>query len=459
MAARPFPLSPKSLSVRLALRFTVVVAAASVLLSVAFVMLVKSVIGSMQRGELLRAAAEVARASPPLGEPSVPYYVSYLVSDSGGNVLATNDPFLPVLPPTGGSVSSFVERGYFIDGDLKLLYVSEEVASEEFGAVTVVAAMNMDGGVDERLLAGLPSAVALAALPILSISFLLSLFITRRVLRPVGKIALGAERISSSNLGGSLPESGTGDELDGLARTFNALLRRLKADFERERQFTSDVSHELKTPVAVILGQANLLLRWGKDDPAQLSRSLESIRREARSMEAMTTNLLQLSRLDSGRLVPNAEDVDCRAVAERIRGEFAAIAPAASVEVSGGASVRADPELLHQVLTALVSNAVKYAGGSCRVRVEILGRGGSAEISVADDGPGFPPEAIPRVFDRFFRADESHNRAGGTGLGLAIARAAVLAMGGGIRAENDGGAKVTVSLPLAATSPSGAGAL
>ena len=120
-------------------------------------------------------------------------------------------------------------------------------------------------------------------------------------MKPVKEITRAAEKISSTNLETLLPVSNHNDELDYLAQTFNRLFESLKKDFERERNFTSDVSHELKTPVAGILGQANLLKRWGKNDPVQLEQSLDLIITEASAMNSIITNLLQISKLENGR--------------------------------------------------------------------------------------------------------------------------------------------------------------
>ena len=401
-------------------------------------------IRSEQKKELLFACQTILDSAPNFDFEPLPFYVSYLVCDLNGNVLATNDPFLPVLPDSRGRVKKFVQKGFFTDGDLAILYFSLEQ-----NEMTAICAISLDGGVEERLFSGLPLAILFAIFPIIAFSFLLSFFLTRRVLRPVGELAKSAERISSSNLGELLPVRGTGDELDEIAIAFNALFARLKSDFERERQFTSDVSHELKTPVAVILGQANLLLRWGKDDPAQLQKSLESIRKEARSMQAITANLLQLSRLENSRVEIKKEETDILKLLFRIQNEFSTIAPNLKIKIDGNATANTDSELLHQVLTAVVSNSVKYAGESCEIFAFAEKNGDDVLISLTDNGDGFPEDAINKVFDRFFRADEAHSRTGGSGLGLAISRAIVRSLGGEIRAENadGGGARIIIKIP------------
>ena len=215
---------------------------------------------------------------------------------------------------------------------------------------------------------------------------------------------------------------------------------RIKADFDRERQFSSDVSHELNTPLTVISGQAGLLLRWGKDNPEQLEKSLNAIKDEAKSMHAIIENLLQISRVESGRIKPQLCIVDVGELFARVEGEFSAVAPEVkfTLECPAPVTIETDPEMLHQILTVLVSNSVKFAGGKCTVRLSaVAGEDGRIMICESDDGPGISEEALPHVFERFYRGDEAHTRAaGGSGLGLSIAKTLVEALGGNITAGN-----------------------
>ena len=133
---------------------------------------------------------------------------------------------------------------------------------------------------------------------------------------------------------------------------------RIKADFDRERQFSSDVSHELNTPLTVISGQANLLLRWGKDNPEQLEKSLVAIKNESKSMHAIIDNLLQISRLESGRITPQLSVISLGELFKRVAQEFYSVAPEVKIECEGDdVELSTDSEMLHQIITILVSNS------------------------------------------------------------------------------------------------------
>jgi signal transduction histidine kinase len=238
-----------------------------------------------------------------------------------------------------------------------------------------------------------------------------------------------------------LPITGRGDEIDELSGTFNDLFLRIKADFDRERQFSSDVSHELNTPLTVITGQTNLLLRWGKDNPEQLEKSLQAIKDEANSMHAIIENLLQISRIESGRIKPETSSVDIIELFQRVAHEFSSVAPKVKFELTAEQNepviLDTDPEMLHQILTVLVSNSVKFAGDTCKIKLTVKKDNGHIVISESDDGPGISEEALPHIFERFYRADESHTRTvGGSGLGLSIAHTLVASLGATIEAHN-----------------------
>lgn len=467
-----------TVAVRLAFRFSLVLSVAILVLSVAFVGVVQSFSIARQNSELVDAAGTIERmivrramgeidlprarrrtesSNPreefrPPPKNVIPYYISFVVSTADGLVLSTNDPLLPVLEETNGKIRHHFQRNFFIDGNLSIRYFSKKV---EIDGKTLVIQTSRDIEREdaERFASAIFRAALLVTSPILIFSFLISLLITKNTMKPVVRITRAASKISSSSLDTQLSLSGTGDEIDELASAFNSLFSRLNADFERERQFTSDVSHELKTPVAVVLGQANLLLRWGKDDAGQLEKSLLSIRKEAKSMESIIANLLQISRIENGRITPKSERVEFLPLFSRIRDEFAHIAPLVSFDISAGeeCAVRSDFELLHQVLTVVVSNSVRYAGEECAVSLKAERCCSSVVVFADDDGPGFSGDVLPHVFERFFRGDKAHNRAdGGSGLGLSIALVIIGALGGIISAENvvPHGARIRIEIPF-----------
>lgn len=194
------------------------------------------------------------------------------------------------------------------------------------------------------------------------------------------------------------------------------------------QDFVANVSHELRTPLSLIKSAAETLIDGGKNDPAALTRFLEIIDKNANRLTLLIDDLLLLAHLDSGRVELRLEPVVLGSAAQEALDDFAVKAGARGVtlahEVPAGLVARADPNRLRQVLANLIDNAIKY--GAPNGRVVARGRAlddGRVELSVRDDGPGIPPEAVARIFERFYRVDKARSREqGGTGLGLAIVK-------------------------------------
>ena len=434
----------QSFAVRLSCRFMFVLTVSVLLLSLGFMMIIRSLV-QVNQTEQLRNAENIVFNSILAGEtPDIPYFITYLAYETTSEeIVATNDPFLPLLKDSRGKTVHHYQKDFFIDGDLDILYYARthEVTTYVGTAKIVCAvAVNIENDSSTMMFAKLPRALWMMALPVLLLSFLVSLFITKNTINPVVRITKAAQKMTTADLDGQLPLTGRGDEIDELSRTFNDLFLRIKADFDRERQFSSDVSHELNTPLTVISGQANLLLRWGKDNPEQLEKSLVAIKDEAKSMHAIIENLLQISRVESGRIKPQICDVKVREMFERVQGEFCSVSPDVSflIEADSSLALQTDCEMLHQIITVFVSNSVKFAGEKCTVRLcAYPSEDGSLVISESDDGPGISSEALPHIFERFYRADEAHTRSvGGCGLGLAIAKTLCGALGAEIEAGN-----------------------
>lgn len=420
---------------------------AVILLSFLFLFFIRSLVNANQTEELKDAEEKVFLAlyfkqpSEYLLSAEIPYYVTYIIYDSDTKItLATNDPFLPYLPATNEKSVHYFEKDFFFDGDLDIVYYAKERMFDQRN-ITVATAINIDNNNMAEMFANLPMALLFMSLPILLISFFVALFITKNTINPVVKITKTAKSMTTEKLDTLLPVSKHGDEIDELSGAFNDLFLRIKADFDRERQFSSDVSHELNTPLTVITGQTNLLLRWGKDNPEQLEKSLLAIKDEAASMHAIIENLLQISRIESGRIKPETSSVDIIELFKRVEHEFSSVAPKVKFELSEEQKepviIETDPEMLHQILTVLVSNSVKFAGDTCRIKLGVLKGHGHVVISESDDGPGISAEALPHVFERFYRGDEAHSRAaGGSGLGLSIAHTLADSLGATIEAKN-----------------------
>ncbi len=301
--------------------------------------------------------------------------------------------------------------------------------------------------------------VLLAIVVVLAMAFVLagSFAVASSALDPIARLSAAMGEIRSDRLSRRLGWTERADELGRLAQSFDAMLDRLEEGFARERQFISDASHELKTPLTVINANAQMLERWADRDPAVRAESLRAIREQSASLAAMVNGMLLLAKAESGDDLPREPLALDGIVADAVRtarpraderGLALTFAPA-DAGGENGPVVRGDANLLRQLFTNLLDNAIKFTEtGSIDVSIACVA--GEALVSVADTGIGIDDEAIERVFDRFFRADASRNRAiAGTGLGLAIVRSIVRVHDGrvsvGRRAR--GGSVFVVALP------------
>lgn len=380
----------------------------------------------------------------------IPYFVSFsLYEKTSGAVLYTNDPFIGNLPESDTNPVVYIEKNYFIDGDLNVLYCTTSFERGE-KAYVVQVSVNMDRDFSSRFLRELNLTILLLSLPLVLVSYLASYLIIKSTISPVKKMTETAKHMSYSGEN-KFDVAGSGDEFDRLAETFNTLFSRLKQDFERERQFTSDVSHELKTPLAVIAGHANLIRRWGKDDPIQLEKSIVRLNDEVHTMQIIIDNLLQLSRLERGVIKIEKKPVAMKLLLQRLKEDTEAWAPDASITVADlGTDIVCDEELLYEALTIIVSNSVKYAKPqNANIIIEEKVSDLGTELSITDDGPGISSEALPHVLERFYRGDASHNRnkdKSGSGLGLAIVKSIMEVHKGQVQMFSDGVKGTTVTL-------------
>lgn len=232
-------------------------------------------------------------------------------------------------------------------------------------------------------------------------------------------------------------------------------LTRIRQLENTRREFVANVSHELRTPLSLIKGFVETLLNGAKDNPAVAEKFLRTIERHAQRLSNLIEDLLTISRLESGGITLQLRDTDLHEFTTRMLEEMQTRAAERNTtlrnEVPAGLHARADLDRLQQVFVNLVENAVKYgrAGG----HMTVTGRArpdGKAELCVSDDGPGIPPEARERVFERFYRVDRARSReTGGTGLGLSIVKHIVQSHGGEVwvESEPDQGAKFFFTLP------------
>ena len=273
-----------------------------------------------------------------------------------------------------------------------------------------------------------------------------------RALRPISGISSTAREISAGDLSRRINVAEAESELGQLAAVLNSTFARLEAAFAQQQQFTSDAAHELRTPVSVILTQTQTALNRDRD-AGEYKQTVEACHRAAQRMRKLIESLLALARFDAGqeglKRLPfdfSKTVSDCVELVRPLAGERGV---KISVE-AGLLEITGDAGRLAQVVTNLLTNAIQYNRPDGEVRVKLESKNGLAELTVTDTGQGIAAEDLPRVFGRFFRADESRTGAGNAGLGLAISKAIVEAHGGTIdvASKENAGTTFTVRLPI-----------
>jgi len=274
---------------------------------------------------------------------------------------------------------------------------------------------------------------------------------TSRAIRPIEIMSATAASISAENLSERISVSETDSELGQLAGVLNQAFDRLHQAFERQTQFTADASHELRTPVAVILAQTQMSLLKPRS-PEDYRASLQACQRAAKRMKKLIDALLQLARIDGVRQAVPYQPVSLDEMLRDLVGLLETKAAETDVRLELQAvpcQVQGDGDRLDQLLMNLLSNAIRYNrhGGSVTVTMECEPQ--HVVVTVRDTGEGIPAESIPLLFDRFYRVDASRsNPEGGTGLGLSISKAIVDAHGGTIRIESQVGVGTSVRVRL-----------
>lgn len=288
-------------------------------------------------------------------------------------------------------------------------------------------------------------------------------FLARRSLSPVVAMSTQAGRIGAENLHERLKVENAKDELGHLAASFNELLDRLDRSFERQRRFVADASHELRTPVAILYGEADVALSQSGRSLEEYRESLSILRAEAKRLKHIVEDLFTLARADAGQHPLTLTDFYLEELVAECSRNLRALASAKQIALSCDASkelpIHADEELIRRLVVNLLDNAIKYTPRGGAVSVACSQQDSQYCVSVQDTGQGIPADLQPRIFERFFRVDKVRSRTesdgGGAGLGLAISLWIVQAHGGRIELTRSGpsGSTFTVLLPAAAVQP------
>jgi two-component system sensor histidine kinase BaeS len=293
--------------------------------------------------------------------------------------------------------------------------------------------------------------VLAAAGGVLAVAVAGTVLLSRRVLRPIRTLTEASGRLGTGDLSGRVPVRG-GDELAGLARSFNQMADSLQAAEERQRQMVADVAHELRTPLVNLRGYLEAL-RDGVVEPGpELFASLHD---EAVLQQRIVDDLQELALAEAGRLAYHRGVVEVVDLLETCRVAHLARAEAGEVALivdAEPATVHGDPDRLRQAIGNLITNALRACSAGGEVRLEAGRAGGSVVVRVTDTGCGIVPDALPHIFDRFWRGDPARSRnTGGSGLGLSIARLIILDHDGTIEAASEVGAGSTFTITLPAS--------
>jgi heavy metal sensor kinase len=339
--------------------------------------------------------------------------------DSAGALLPSPVSQQVLGPPSGRHAPYTEEIG---DHQMRVAAARLETAGSLFDAQVAISLDEILGIMNDlrRLLLLLIPAVLL-------VSCLGGYWLSSRALRPVDRITTEALSIGVQNLSQRISVPRTGDEIERMARAWNDVLERLDTSVKRIRQFTSDASHELRTPLALIRATSELALRRDRD-PEDYRSFLRQIELEAGQMTALTESLLTLARADADGLGITMQPTDMSALAHSVVEQNGAFAAGRGVTLNAVTPARptdasADPSAIRRILLILVDNALKYTSAGGCITVSVVDDVHQVTLSVEDTGEGIPAEALPHIFERFYRADPARGSGSGFGLGLSIAQA------------------------------------
>ena len=279
-------------------------------------------------------------------------------------------------------------------------------------------------------------------------------------MQPVDEITKRAEGITSTNLSERLPAIRTGDEIERLSIALNRMIERLDQAFQHINRFSADASHELRTPLTILQLELEGIAQSQRLNPT-LTDQIGSALEETDRMSQIVENLLAISRLDAGEVKMDKTQLDLGHLASSTADQMRLLAEEKLItlhsDVSTNIFVEGDRSRLQQVIVNLIANAIKYTEEGGEVELRVRRDQNTAFLEVSDNGAGISVDALPHVFERFYRADKARSRnSGGAGLGLAIVKAICTAHGAEIKVSSQEaqGSRFTVELPVLESSES-----
>lgn len=317
----------------------------------------------------------------------------------------------------------------------KLLILTRRVETPE-GTYYLNLAKSMKK--EDAILSVIVNLLLLAIGIALVASYFIGYRATRKALRPIGILGRAMEEMSAARLSDRLETADIRTELVEVVRSYNGMLDKIEDAYERQKQFVSDASHELRTPLAVIHGYADILSRWGGEDPAVRQEAIDAILSQSANMEILLERLLYIARSESGKLRPKIEQVDLLPLCNELLQEFRLLHPDRNYLLDGEATAECDPAMMRQLLVILLDNASKFTAEGGHITIALQQAEEKTILQVRDDGIGMSKEQIDHIFERFYKGDSSHHQKG-YGLGLSIAKILAESQGGAIAVESTEG--------------------
>ena len=376
---------------------------------------------------------------------------SVRVVDSAGRTVTETLGMNRLLPPSIfpspriSTSSTRNPKNYRAGGRLFSLLTTIEEANGQPYTIQVA----QDRSTDDRFTKEFGALVAVVLAFGILASTLIAITVTKRGLRPLGEMTRSLGRIGPTHLNERVAPAGWPRELQPLAVAFDAMLKRLDDSFTRLSQFSADLAHELRTPITNILGEAQVALTRDRT-PAEYRETIESTIGECERLSGIVDNLLFVARVDAAREPIAPTRFDARAAVEKIASFYQMIADDHHVTIrcSGEGQIYADSALFERAVGNLVDNALRFTPANGSIQIAIAEHAANFEVAVSDTGCGIAPEHLPRVFDRFYRAESSRG-SDGAGLGLALVKSIVDLHDGSarIQSEVDRGTTVTLIFP------------
>ena len=373
---------------------------------------------------------------------------SVRVVDSAGRTVTETLGMNRLLPPSIfpsphiSTSSTRNPKNYRVGGRLFSLLTTIEEANGQPYTIQVA----QDRSTDDRFTKEFGALVAVVLAFGILASTLIAITVTKRGLRPLGEMTRSLGRIGPTHLNERVSPAGWPRELQPLAVAFDAMLKRLDDSFTRLSQFSADLAHELRTPIANILGEAQVALTRDRA-PAEYRETIESTIGECERLSGIVDNLLFVARVDAAREPIAPMRFDARAAVEKIASFYQMIADDHHVTIrcSGEGQIYADSALFERAVGNLVDNALRFTPRNGSIQIALAERATDFEVAVSDNGSGIAPQHLPRVFDRFYRAESSRG-SDGAGLGLALVKSIVDLHDGSARIQSEVGRGTTVTL-------------